>query len=251
VSTSANALVVSGVAVQYGRQLALHGVDITIDEASIIGIIGSNGAGKSTLANAIAGQVKIVRGTVALGEDDLTNRPAPEIVKHGISYVPEGRGLFARMSVNENLMMGGFLLKRPEVAAEIDRVLEYFPELKPKMRQKAGQLSGGQQQMLAIARAVIGHPKVLMLDEPTMGLAPVIVSRLAEIIRSLAASEQLTVVILDQRLTLIEMVAHGAHILRRGLIVGQVDGDSLKSVSLEDLLMGGETAADPPLKQPL
>jgi branched-chain amino acid transport system ATP-binding protein len=243
---SDESLAISDVAVRYGRQEALHGVHVTIPAGQVVGIIGSNGAGKSTLANAIVGQVKMTRGSVRLGASELAGRSSVDIVKRGISYVPEGRGLFIRMTVRENLILGGFLLARRNVDSEIERVLAYFPELTPKLQQRAGELSGGQQQMLAIARAVVARPRVLMLDEPTMGLAPVIVSRLAEIIRSLAESEQLTVVILDQRLTLIDMVAQGAHILRRGVVVDWVDGESLKSVSLEDLLMGGETAVDPP-----
>jgi branched-chain amino acid transport system ATP-binding protein len=166
----------------YGAIEALRGVSLTVEEGEAVTIIGSNGAGKSTTLRSISGLTPAVSGKVVFAGRDITRVPAHEIVEHGIALAPEGRHGFARMSVRENLDMGAYRRRDTGVAGDLEHIFDLFPRLKERERQKAGTMSGGEQQMLAIGRALMARPKLLMLDEPSMGIAPILVQRIYETI---------------------------------------------------------------------
>jgi branched-chain amino acid transport system ATP-binding protein len=166
----------------YGAIEALRGISLTVSEGEVVTMIGSNGAGKSTTLRSISGLTPASSGTIKFADQDITRTPAHEIVNYGIALSPEGRHCFPRMSVRENLDLGAFRRRGPEVAEDLDRVFTLFPRLQERERQKAGTMSGGEQQMLAIGRALMARPKLLMLDEPSMGLAPILVQRIYETI---------------------------------------------------------------------
>jgi branched-chain amino acid transport system ATP-binding protein len=175
-------LEVSDVHAHYGSIEALRGVSLTVGEGEVVTMIGSNGAGKSTTLRSISGLTPATAGTIKFADRDITRVPAHEIVKYGIALSPEGRHCFPRMSVRENLDLGAFRRRGPEVREDLERVYTLFPRLQERDRQKAGTMSGGEQQMLAIGRALMARPKLLMLDEPSMGLAPILVQRIYETI---------------------------------------------------------------------
>jgi branched-chain amino acid transport system ATP-binding protein len=175
-------LQVEGIHTYYGAIEALRGVSLTVEEGEVVTIIGSNGAGKSTTLRSISGLTPATTGTITFEGEDITRLPAHEIVAYGIALAPEGRHCFARMSVRENLDLGAYRRRDAEINADLDRVFELFPRLKERERQKAGTMSGGEQQMLAIGRALMARPKLLMLDEPSMGIAPILVQRIYETI---------------------------------------------------------------------
>ncbi len=175
-------LQVEGIHTYYGAIEALRGVSLTVEEGEVVTIIGSNGAGKSTTLRSISGLTPASTGTIIFEGADITRIPAHQIVAHGIALAPEGRHCFARMSVRENLDLGAYRRRDTEIDEDLDRVFELFPRLKERERQKAGTMSGGEQQMLAIGRALMARPKLLMLDEPSMGIAPILVQRIYETI---------------------------------------------------------------------
>jgi branched-chain amino acid transport system ATP-binding protein len=175
-------LQVENIHTYYGAIEALRGVSLTVEEGEVVTIIGSNGAGKSTTLRSISGLTPAITGKVTFEGQDITRLPAHEIVACGIALSPEGRHCFARMSVRENLDLGAYRRRDTEVNEDMDRVFELFPRLKERERQKAGTMSGGEQQMLAIGRALMARPKLLMLDEPSMGIAPILVQRIYETI---------------------------------------------------------------------
>jgi len=166
----------------YGAIEALRGVSLTVEEGECVTIIGSNGAGKSTTLRSISGLTPARSGTVTFAGQEITGLPAHEIVDFGIALAPEGRHCFARMTVRENLDLGAYLRRDDEIGDDLDRVFDLFPRLKERESQKAGTMSGGEQQMLAIGRALMARPKLLMLDEPSMGIAPILVERIYETI---------------------------------------------------------------------
>ncbi len=175
-------LEVSDIHTYYGAIEALRGVSLTVEEGEAVTIIGSNGAGKSTTLRSISGLTPAASGTVTFRGRDITRVPAHEIVDHGIALAPEGRHCFARMTVRENLDMGAYKRRDTGIGEDLDYVFDLFPRLKERERQKAGTMSGGEQQMLAIGRALMARPKLLMLDEPSMGIAPILVQRIYETI---------------------------------------------------------------------
>jgi branched-chain amino acid transport system ATP-binding protein len=175
-------LEVSDIHTHYGSIEALKGVSLTVDEGEVVTLIGSNGAGKSTTLRSISGLTPASSGRVRFGGQDITRVPAHEIVSYGIALAPEGRHCFPRMTVRENLDLGAYHRKGPEISADLDRVFTLFPRLHEREKQKAGTMSGGEQQMLAIGRALMARPKLLMLDEPSMGIAPILVQRIYETI---------------------------------------------------------------------
>jgi len=166
----------------YGAIEALRGVSLTVEEGEAVTIIGSNGAGKSTTLRSISGLTPATSGKVMFGGRDITRIPAHEIVEFGIALAPEGRHCFPRMTVRENLDMGAYRRRDAEISEDLDHIFDLFPRLKERERQKAGTMSGGEQQMLAIGRALMARPKLLMLDEPSMGIAPILVQRIYETI---------------------------------------------------------------------
>jgi branched-chain amino acid transport system ATP-binding protein len=205
--------------VHYGGIHALKGVSFSVDEGEVVTLIGANGAGKTTTLRAISGLIKPSGGSVAFAGKPITGLPPHEIVALGLAHVPEGRGIFANLTVDENLEIGGFLRKDASaVAKDLARALDLFPRLKERGKQSAGTLSGGEQQMLAIARALVTRPKLLLLDEPSLGLAPTIVQLIFKIVRTIV-SEGTTILLVEQNAHMALAVAQRAHVLEVGTLV--------------------------------
>lgn len=212
-------LKVEGIDVYYGAIMALRQLTLEVNEGEIVTLIGANGAGKSTTLRAISGSVKPKSGSLKFGNADLGPVPAAEIVRMGISQVPEGRRVFANMSVEENLQMGAYLCRdKAQIRRNMQEVFERFPRLAERRRQLAGTLSGGEQQMLAIGRALMSRPKLMLLDEPSMGLAPILVQEIFAIIRSINA-QGTTILLVEQNAHMALSVAHRAYVLETGRIV--------------------------------
>ncbi|MBR6028470.1 MAG: ABC transporter ATP-binding protein [Clostridia bacterium] len=203
--------------VYYGAIHAIKGISLEVYENEIVTLIGANGAGKSTTLNTIAGLIKPRTGSITFGGKDITGMQASRIVPMGLSLCPEGRLVFQQMSVRENLEMGGYTRTSQEVAESLDEMFQRFPRLKERSGQIAGTLSGGEQQMLAMARALMCRPKLMMLDEPSMGLAPILVDQIFQIISELHASG-VTVLLVEQNAQMALSVAHRAYVLETGLI---------------------------------
>lgn len=212
-------LKVENLAVSYGQIQALKGISFQIRPGEIVTLIGSNGAGKTTTLKALSGLLKIGSGRVLLEDRDLNKIPAHEIARLGLVHVPEGRGIFAPLTVKENLEMGGYLKKKPEIERGIEEVFAIFPRLKERHKQKAGTLSGGEQQMLAIGRALISEPRVLLLDEPSLGLAPVIVQSIFAVIQKLNHEKRLPILLVEQNARMALSISHRGYILETGKII--------------------------------
>jgi branched-chain amino acid transport system ATP-binding protein len=212
-------LEVSDLHTYYGNIHALRGVSLTVEEHEIVTMIGSNGAGKSTTLNSISGIVGVRSGRVALDGEDLTRVPPHEIVKLGVVQVPEGRRIFARLTVEENLKMGGYVLsQKAEVVDGIDRAYMTFPRLKERRNQVAGTLSGGEQQMLAMGRALMAKPRMLLLDEPSMGLAPNLVEQIFDNIKKIH-QDGTAILLVEQNANMALEIADRGYILQTGEIV--------------------------------
>src|SRR3984885_1474297 len=212
-------LSVDGLDVHYGGIHALKGVSLAVDAGQIVTLIGANGAGKTTTLRAISGMVKPSRGNVVFAGEPITNLPPHAIVARGLAHVPEGRGIFANLTVEENLQLGAYLRRdAANVAKDRERALELFPRLRERLGQNAGTLSGGEQQMLAIARALLTRPKLLLLDEPSLGLAPQIVQLIFQIIRTIVA-EGTTILLVEQNAHMALSIAATAHVLEVGTLV--------------------------------
>jgi len=212
----------------YGKIHALKGISITVDEGEIVTLIGANGAGKSTTLRTISGLLPPQEGTIQFEGDDLTKYKAHDIVYNGIAMVPEGRGVFSRLTVAENLDMGAYTRKDKEaINSDLERVYDLFPRLKERRTQVSGTLSGGEQQMLATARALMASPRLLLMDEPSMGLAPVLVEDIFETV--LAINEEgTTILLVEQNAQMALSVANRGYVLQSGEIVLQDDADSLR-----------------------
>jgi branched-chain amino acid transport system ATP-binding protein len=205
--------------VHYGGIHALKGVSFRVDEGKIVTLIGANGAGKTTTLRAISGLLKPTRGSVTFCGKPITGLPPHVIVERGLAHVPEGRGIFANLTVDENLMLGAYLRHDPvAVAKDRERALELFPRIRERLGQNAGTLSGGEQQMLAIARALLTRPKLLLLDEPSLGLAPQMVQLIFKIVRTIV-SEGTTILLVEQNAHMALSVAASAHVLEVGTLV--------------------------------
>jgi len=204
--------------VSYGRIRAVQGVSLTVPDAAIVALIGANGAGKSTLLRAISGIVRPRRGAVRFLGEDLVGLPVHQIARRHVIHVPEGRGMLARMTVLENLRLGGFARSGHARALELDRVFALFPVLSQRRGQLAGSLSGGEQQMLAIARGMMARPRLLMLDEPSLGLAPLLVREIFRIIPRLTA-EGTAVLLVEQNARMALQCAAHAYVLQTGRVV--------------------------------
>jgi branched-chain amino acid transport system ATP-binding protein len=212
-------LVVTNLDAGYGGGQVLHGVTFTVGEGEICAILGPNGAGKTTLLRALSGMVK-GRGSVRLGGTELLGRSPDTLARMGVAHVPEGRGTFMQLTVEENLRLGGYTRRdKAAVEADLDRVYTYFPALKPRLKQAAGSLSGGEQQMVALGRALMLRPRLLLLDEPSLGLAPLITRELFRIVRTINEQERTTVVVVEQNAHLALGIAQQAHVLETGRIV--------------------------------
>jgi len=225
----------------YGAIHALRGVTLKVEEGEIVTLIGSNGAGKSTTLRTISGQLKPRQGEITLRGKRIDGRPAHEIVEMGVCQSPEGRRVFSRMSVHENLEMGAFSRRdKAAINADFERVYALFPRLKERESQKAGTMSGGEQQMLAIARALMAEPKVLLLDEPSMGLAPILVEQIFEIIKTIN-KQGTTVLLVEQNALMALAIANRGYILQTGEIVLADEAASLaKNPAVRAAYLGGD-----------
>jgi branched-chain amino acid transport system ATP-binding protein len=212
----------------YGNIHALHGISLTVEENEIVTLIGGNGAGKTTTLNSISGIVRAHSGSVKLSGEELTHVAPHEIVTRGVVQVPEGRRIFARLTVEENLKMGGYSLsKQQDIAGGIDHAFQMFPRLKERRKQVAGTLSGGEQQMLAMGRALMSKPRVLLLDEPSMGLAPTLVEGIFDKIKSIH-EEGTAILLVEQNANMALEIADRGYILQTGNIVLNDSAESLR-----------------------
>jgi branched-chain amino acid transport system ATP-binding protein len=215
----------------YGKIQALRKVNVEVNRGEIVTLIGSNGAGKSTLMMTIFGQPRARSGRVVFDGTDVTNLPAHQIARRGIAQAPEGRRIFPRMSVLENLQMGAGQSPDPQFEEDLGRVFKLFPILEKRQAQRGGTLSGGEQQMLAIARALMARPQLLLLDEPSLGLAPLIVRQIFEVIRELNAKEGMTVFLVEQNAFHALKLAHRAYVMVNGRITMTGTGRELLAKS--------------------
>jgi branched-chain amino acid transport system ATP-binding protein len=220
-------LTVRGVKAFYGNIMALRGVDVDVRQGEIVTLIGANGAGKSTLMMTIFGRPRAREGAIHYAGHDITNLPTHEIARLGVAQSPEGRRIFPRMSVLENLQMGSALDNFAHFDTDIERVFAIFPRLKERSAQRGGTLSGGEQQMLAIARALMTRPKLLLLDEPSLGLAPLIVKQIFTIIRELNVKDGMTVFLVEQNAFNALKLAHRGYVMVNGMITMSGTGKEL------------------------
>jgi branched-chain amino acid transport system ATP-binding protein len=211
-------LAVSGVHTFYGSIEALRGVDIEVGAQEIVALIGANGAGKSTLLMTICGRPQAAQGGIALDGADITRLPTYEIMRRGVAHAPEGRRIFPRMTVLENLQIGATVTAAVHFAEDLRRVFALFPVLERRQTQRGGTLSGGEQQMLAIARALMGRPRLLLLDEPSLGLAPLIVRQIFEVIREINEQQKVAVLLVEQNAYHALKLAHRGYVMQTGRI---------------------------------
>ncbi|MFO7632820.1 MAG: ABC transporter ATP-binding protein [Caldilinea sp.] len=233
-------LVLDRIHTYYDRIHALKGVSLTVQQGEIVTLIGSNGAGKSTTLRVISGLLKPRQGSILLEGHPIDHLPAHDVTRLGISQSPEGRKIFARLTVEENLELGAFARNdKPGIREDMDRVLELFPRLRERLQQRGGTLSGGEQQMLAIARALMSRPRILLLDEPSMGLAPLLVDQIFRIIQNI--NEQgTTILLVEQNAHVALSIAHRAYVMETGVIV--LEGPAkevLASPQVREAYLGG------------
>lgn len=243
----ASSIIVEGVKAGYGSVSVLHGVSISVNAGETVVLLGTNGNGKSTLIKCLAGLVRPIAGRIVLQIDgtdiDLAGRSPEEIVNLGIATVPEGRRLFPALTVEENLLLGAYReAARKHVGANLDFAMETFPVLKDRRRQLAGNMSGGEQQMLALARAMMTEPHILLIDEPSMGLAPIMVRRTIELIRELKQRRNLTVLMAEQNFNQAIKVADRGYVIVHGEIAftGDTADELRNSDMIRTLYLGGE-----------
>lgn len=232
-------LSIEGINVYYGAIHALKGVTIRVEQGEVVSIIGSNGAGKSTLLRTISGLLRPRTGTIRYREADLVHTAPHDILKMGISQSPEGRRIFTNMTLYENLQLGAYTRKDGEIAADMDRVMDRFPRLRERLKQSAGTLSGGEQQMLAIARSLMSRPQLLLLDEPSLGLAPNLVMEIFKIVEEINR-EGTTVLLVEQNANRALEIANRAYVLETGTIVLSDTGKNLlTNPKVKEAYLGG------------
>ena len=232
-------LQVNDLQVFYGRIQAIKGISFEVNQGEIVAIIGSNGAGKSTLLRTVSGMIRPRTGTITFKGSPIHTRPAHEIVRLGVGHSPEGRRIFTNMSVRENLQLGAFTRTDPEVAGDMEKVMTRFPRLRERIKQSAGTLSGGEQQMLAIGRALMSRPTLLLLDEPSMGLAPNLVAEIFQIILDLNR-DGTTVLLVEQNAHRSLEIAHRGYVLETGNIVLTGSGQNLlHDPKVKEAYLGG------------
>jgi branched-chain amino acid transport system ATP-binding protein len=218
---------VEGLCSGYGRIQALHGIDLEVGKGEIVTLVGANGAGKTTLLMTICGKPRASGGRVILAGEDVTGLATHHIIRRGIAHSPEGRRIFPRMSVLENLQMGAAMGKPEFFDQDLERVLELFPRLKERLTQRGGTLSGGEQQMLAIARALMSRPRLLLLDEPSLGLAPLVVRHIFEIIKTINRDQGVTIFLVEQNAYHALKLAHRGYVMVNGRIALSGSGAEL------------------------
>ena len=221
-------LAIEGLRVTYGPIVGTDGVALELEPGETVALVGSNGAGKSSTLKAVLGMARYDAGAITLDGADLKGLKPYQVVRRGVGYSPEGRRVFPLLSVLDNLKVGGITRGRAEQPERLARIFDYFPRLRERAGQRAGSLSGGEQQMLAIGRALMSKPAVLMLDEPSLGLAPVIVERIGEILREIQAGEGLAVLLAEQNATWALSLARRAVILERGKVSMAGDAAALR-----------------------
>jgi len=220
-------LAVNGIEVCYGAITALHGVELHVEKGEIVTLIGANGAGKTTTLKTISGLLHPRKGTVIFDGRNVSKAPAHELVESGIGHAPEGRRIFSRLTVLENLQMGGFTRKPAEINEDVEKVMTLFPRLRERTHQQGGTLSGGEQQMLAIGRAMMSRPRVLLLDEPSLGLAPILIQQVFETIAEIN-QQGTTVLLVEQNALQALNVAHRGYVLQTGRVVISGTGPELR-----------------------
>lgn len=213
----------------YGQTKVLHGIEFSLKAGDITTILGANGAGKTTTLRSICGMVS-TKGTIKMDGESILGSDTEDIVRHGIAHIPEGRGTFVRLTVDENLQLGAISLKKtPQIEEDIERMYGYFPVLKKRYKQQAGTLSGGEQQMLAVARALMLRPRLLLLDEPSFGLAPLLVKELFENLRQINESEKVCMLVVEQNASLALNLASHAYLLETGKVVISGTAEDIKN----------------------
>jgi branched-chain amino acid transport system ATP-binding protein len=220
-------LVVDDVHTYYGQIHALRGVRITVGRGEVVTLIGANGAGKTTTLKTVSGLLHARQGSVLFEGEDITRTPAHELVERGIGHAPEGRRIFSRLTVLENLQMGAFSRPKANIQPDIDRVFTLFPRLRERTSQLGGTLSGGEQQMLAIGRALMAEPRLLLLDEPSLGLAPILVAQVFQTIKEING-QGTTVLLVEQNALQALAIAHRGYVLQTGEVVLSGSADSLR-----------------------
>ena len=234
-------LEIKNLAVSYGAIKALHGISLSVRRGSIVTLIGGNGAGKSTTLRAISGLVKPQSGEIIYDGREISSLPAHQIVRLGLCHVPEGRMIFANLTVHENLMMGAFLQRdKIIIQGELELVFKTFPRLKEREKQVAGTLSGGEQQMLAIGRALMSKPKFLMMDEPSLGIAPLLVKTIFEKIVEINRTQGITILLVEQNANLALEISHFGYVLETGKIILQDQSSALRqNPQVKSAYLGG------------
>jgi branched-chain amino acid transport system ATP-binding protein len=213
---------------RYGPITALHGVSLTVEEGEVVALLGANGAGKTTTLRSISGTVR-KSGRIVYKGRDVSGASPERLAKQGVAHVPEGRGLFTELTVWENLRMGAYVRRDRQVKTDLTRVCEHFPWMPSRRAQQAGTLSGGEQQMLALARALVSRPKLLMLDEPSLGLAPLVTQELFRVVRELNESEGLTVLVVEQNANIALDLSQRAYVLEVGRVAVEGSSDELRA----------------------
>jgi branched-chain amino acid transport system ATP-binding protein len=214
---------------QYGPTMVLHGIDFDVRQGGITTILGANGAGKTTTLRAMCGMVK-TQGEITLAGERIDGKPTESVVRMGVAHVPDGRGTFLHLTTEENLRMGAYTRRdRAQVEADYERIYQYFPRLRERRRQQAGTLSGGEQQMLAVSRALMLRPRLLLLDEPSFGLAPRIVQELFHIFREINQKEGTSMLLVEQNAALALKLADHAYLLETGRVVVSGDAESIRN----------------------
>jgi len=232
-------LQVDSISTHYGAICAVNQVSLHVNPGEIVSLIGSNGAGKTSLLMTVCGNPRASGGSIRFEGEDITHQPSHLIMRKGIAISPEGRRVFPQLTVTENLQMGGFFLGKSEIEAGIEHVFELFPRLRDRASQRAGTMSGGEQQMLAIGRALMSKPRLLLLDEPTLGLAPLIIAQIFEIIQTIRG-EGVTVFLVEQNANRALQIADRGYVLENGrLVLEDTGANLLKNDAVRKAYLGG------------
>lgn len=234
-------LTINNLVAGYGSIEALHGINLEINAGEVVAVLGANGAGKTTLLRSISGMIKPKSGTITIDGENIAGQGSHSVLKHGVAHVAEGREIFGRLDVDDNLRLGAFIHQKGKLAgSELDMVFELFPRLAERRSQVAGTLSGGEQQMLAIARALLSRPKLMLLDEPSMGLAPIIVGAIFSALEKIVAETSLTILIVEQNAQAALDLASRGYLLESGTVAQSGNSRELNSAAIEAAYLGAE-----------